>query len=70
MTVQKIVKLTDAQAIALETLLSKTGETFAEFVRRNAEQEAAQHNIIFPQDMLTREETIKKAYSNRWPKDA
>jgi hypothetical protein len=58
------------QDAALTKLTQATGETYADLVRRLVAAEAAKHGIVWPDNMLTREETIKKAYANRWPKDA
>jgi hypothetical protein len=69
-TKQKLMKYTDEQDAAVTQITDATDETYAELVRRLLAQEAARLGIEWPDNMLTREETIKKAYTNRWPKDA
>lgn len=61
------LKLTDAQHAALDELLAKTGETFAAFVRRHAEQDAAQYGINFPQDMPVKP-SLDDVRGKRWSK--
>jgi hypothetical protein len=45
------------------------GETYAELVRRLLAQEAASLAIEWPNDMPTRDETIRDAQKKRWKKD-
>lgn len=67
--IRKEMKYTDEQGKALDLLAKKTNETYAEMVRRLIADEAARLGIDFPQNMLSKQETIKIALEKRWPKD-
>jgi hypothetical protein len=69
MTKQKLMLYTDRQVIALEKIMQAKGETYAELVRRLLAQEAASLAIEWPNDMPTRDETIRDAQKKRWKKD-
>lgn len=68
-TKQKLMKYTDEQDAALNALTEAAGKTYADLVRGLLAAEAERRGIVWPDNMPTREETIKKAYSNRWPKE-
>jgi hypothetical protein len=68
-TKQKLMLFTDTQIAALEKIMAAKGETYAELVRRLLANEAASLSIEWPDDMPTREETMREAQKKRWPKD-
>ncbi len=68
-TKMKPIKVTEEQDVAIEPLVKASGDkSFSDLVRRLLAQEAARLGVEWPDNMPTRDETIKKAYSNRWPK--
>jgi hypothetical protein len=69
MTKQKLMLYTDTQVIALEKIMQAKDETYAELVRRLLAREAESLSIEWPDDMPTREETMRQAQKKRWPKD-
>jgi hypothetical protein len=66
---QKLMLYTDTQIIALEKIMQAKGETYAELVRGLLAAEAARLGMDWPDDMPTREETMRDAQKKRWPKD-
>ena len=71
MTKKILITITDEQSEITGPLVKATGDkSLSELVRRLLAVEAARVAIAWPDNMATRDETIKKAYSNRWPKDA
>lgn len=68
-TKQKLMLYTDAQIAALEKIMAAKGETYAELVRRLLSIEAASLGIEWPDDMPSREETMRAAQKKRWAKD-
>lgn len=65
-TIPRQIRLTEGQDNVLSALLSKTGESYAEFTRRLISREAAENSLIFPQD--TPSNDISKAREKRWKK--
>lgn len=69
-TIQKKMLYTPQQNEALEALTQATGETYADLVRRLVKDEAIRLGVAWPDNMARVEDTIRKAQSQRWPKDA
>lgn len=69
MAKQKLMLYTDTQLAALEEIMAAKGESYAELVRRLLANEAASLGIEWPDDMPTRDETIRDAQKKRWKKD-
>lgn len=71
MTKKILITITDEQSETTGPLVQATGDkSLSDLVRRLLAEEAARVAIEWPDNMLSREETIKKAYAKRWPKDA
>lgn len=64
-----LITITDEQSEATGPLVEATGEkSLSHLVRRLLAEEAARVDVEWPDNMLTPEQTIKKAYQARWPK--
>lgn len=67
MAKQKLMLYTDTQIVALEKIMTAKGESYSDLVRRLLSAEASRLGIEWPDNMPTRDETIRAAQKNRWP---
>lgn len=64
-----LITISDEQSEATGPLVEATGEkSLSDLVRRLLKEEASRVGTIWPDNMLTPEQTIQKAYQARWPK--
>jgi hypothetical protein len=63
---QKLMLYTDAQMIALDQIMRAKGDTYAELVRGLLADEAVRLGLVWPDDMPTKQETMRNAQKKRW----
>lgn len=69
-TKMKPIKITEEQDAAIDPLVKATGDkSFSDLVRRLLAQEAERVGAEWPDNMPSKEETMRRAQSKRWPKD-
>lgn len=65
---QKLMLYTDEQIVVIEKITKATRETYSDLVRRLLAAEASRLDIEWPDNMPTRDDTIREAQKKRWPK--
>lgn len=69
-TKMKPIKITEEQDAAIPVLVEATGDkSFSDLVRRLLAQEAARLGVEWPDNMTSKEDTMRRAQAKRWPKD-